>query len=128
MRIYDFEQFNRVVFLIYFSATGLVRRYPDRTDAPTRVLVLGREVKDAVFMETDGGNNEFAAVEIVGTAIVWGWGDERGMLGTTKTVKESTVWVHAGKIDGPIRNGTISIERAVCCDPQTGSTKVWARR
>ena len=126
MRIYDFEQFSNVVYLVRFSASGLVRRHADRPDAQTKVLVLGREIKDAVFMETCGGNDEFAAVEVIGTAITWGWGDESGMVKTTRTVMESTVWVHAGRIDGPIRDARIKIERAVCCDPTTGSTKVWS--
>jgi len=127
MRIYDFEQFSHVVYLIRFSAIGLVRRHPERPDAPTKVLVLGREIEDAVFMEVCGGNDEFAALEVVGTAIAWGWADEYGLLKTTRTVRESTVWVHSGKIDGPIRNTIITIERAVCCDPTTGSTSARIR-
>ncbi|EME68134.1 hypothetical protein H261_19933 [Paramagnetospirillum caucaseum] len=128
MRIYDFEQFSHVVYLVRFSASGLVQRHPDRPDTPTKVKILGRDVRDAVFMEVCGGDDQFAAVEVQGTAITWGWADEHGMVKTTRAVMESTVWIHAGKIDGPILNAIITVERAVCCDPLTGSTKVWQGR
>jgi len=126
MRIYNVSSFTMVVYLIRFSAAGLVRRHHDYPDNPTKIRILGRDVRDAVFMEVCGGDDEFAAVEVQGTAITWGWGDRQGMHDAAQIVKESSVWVHAGKIDGIIRDAVISIERVVGCDPKTGSTKVWS--
>jgi hypothetical protein len=121
MRIYDLEPNARVVYLIGFSATGFVRRQ-DGPDTPIRVTILSRLVQDSIFMEIDGGNDEYAAVEVHGTAITWNWGDQQGMLNAVQTVLDASVWIDSGQINGIIKDAATSINRVVGCEPLSGKT------
>ena len=125
MRLKDFEPIDQIVYIVRMSAHGLVHRACGDHRTPITVTVLGRRCEDACYIETAGGNDQYAAVEVICSAITWGKGGTIGRDETLDRIPDSTIWVQSSdKVDGPMINSTIRVLCVTQVDPRSGDTVV----
>lgn len=125
MRLHDFEQTDKIVYLIAFTIAGRVKRSGGQ-NTPYRVMALGRTVEDAVVTVVGGSTGErsdhrYASVVVTGTVLVWGNGGVVGQDTAIDQFLDATIWIQSGQIDGMVENSTVRVNRITQVDPRSGS-------
>lgn len=122
MRAKDLHQNTLAAFVVFFDASGYVKRADGPATEPI-ITVAGKKVEDAVFQLTGKEDGMFQGVKFRGSAVIYlplcgGFGP------VCAKFINSEIVVQAGHLYGRLRQRNVEIKRVVMVDPRNGRTAI----